>query len=69
MTIAARPVATVAAPLDAASADAPRVLHRPGHRILVQRGDREARAAGGGAWYTISEDGASVHLWEPADGD
>ncbi|ADI10341.1 hypothetical protein SBI_07221 [Streptomyces bingchenggensis BCW-1] len=25
-----------------------------------------ARAAGGGTWYTISEDGTSVHLWELA---
>ncbi|MGO4751911.1 hypothetical protein AB4212_25435, partial [Streptomyces sp. 2MCAF27] len=25
-----------------------------------------ARAAGDGTWYTISEDGTSVHLWELA---
>ncbi|MFG3706722.1 hypothetical protein ACGF7U_18595 [Micromonospora sp. NPDC047670] len=33
--------ATVAAPLDPASADAPQVLHWPGRRLLVQRGDTE----------------------------
>lgn len=37
----ARLVATVAAPLDLASADAPQVLHWPGRRLLVQRGDTE----------------------------
>ncbi|GAA1080273.1 hypothetical protein [Kitasatospora arboriphila] len=26
-----------------------------------------ARAAGDGTWYTVSEDGTSVHLWEPAE--
>ncbi|MFD7442328.1 hypothetical protein [Streptomyces sp. NPDC059909] len=41
MTVAARLVATVAAPLDPASADAPQVLHWPGRRLLVQRGDTE----------------------------
>ncbi|MEU6037593.1 hypothetical protein ABZ801_19500 [Actinomadura sp. NPDC047616] len=40
MTVA-RLVATVAAPLDPASADAPQVLHWPGRRLLVQRGDTE----------------------------
>ncbi|MFB7273594.1 hypothetical protein [Streptomyces sp. NPDC056244] len=40
MTVA-RLVATVAAPLDPASADAPHVLHWPGRRFLVQRGDAE----------------------------
>lgn len=39
--VAARLVATVAAPLDPASADAPQVLHWPGRRLLVQRGDTE----------------------------
>jgi hypothetical protein len=39
--IAARLVATAAAPLDSASADAPQVLHWPGRRLLVQRGDTE----------------------------
>jgi hypothetical protein len=34
-----RLVATVAAPLDPAAADAPQVLHWPGRRLLVQRGD------------------------------
>lgn len=38
---AARLLATVAAPLDPASADGPRVLHWPGRRLLVQRGDTE----------------------------
>ncbi|MFG3422776.1 hypothetical protein [Micromonospora sp. NPDC048063] len=38
---AAQLVATVAAPLDPASADAPQVLHWPGRRLLVQRGDTE----------------------------
>ncbi len=37
----ARLVATVVAPLDPASADAPQVLHRPGSRLLMQRGDTE----------------------------
>lgn len=53
MTIA-HPVATVAAPVDPASADAPQVLHWPGRSLLVQRGDTElvaldldAAAAGG----------------------
>ncbi|MGW1880998.1 hypothetical protein [Streptomyces sp. NPDC001970] len=41
MTVAARLVATVAAPLDPESADAPQVLHWPGRRLLVQRGDTE----------------------------
>lgn len=41
MTIAARLVTTVDAPLDPASAEAPQVLHRPGRRLLVQRGDTE----------------------------
>ncbi|GAA3473618.1 hypothetical protein [Nonomuraea roseola] len=40
MTVA-RLVATVAAPLDLAAADAPQVLHWPGRRLLVQRGDTE----------------------------
>ncbi len=50
----ARLVATVAAPLDPASADAPEVLHWPGRALLVQRGDAELvaldlrGAAGGG---------------------
>ncbi|MFJ3337633.1 hypothetical protein [Streptomyces sp. NPDC086766] len=44
MTIAARLVSTVAAPLDPASAEAPRVLHWPGRRLLVQRGDTEVVA-------------------------
>ncbi|SCL44304.1 hypothetical protein GA0070606_0228 [Micromonospora citrea] len=38
---AARLVATAAAPLDPASADAPQVLHWPGRRLLVQRADTE----------------------------
>lgn len=38
---AARLLATAAAPLDPASADGPRVLHWPGRRLLVQRGDTE----------------------------
>jgi hypothetical protein len=37
----ARLVATVAASLDPASADPPQVLHWPGRRLLVQRGDTE----------------------------
>ncbi|MEV4446543.1 hypothetical protein [Streptomyces mirabilis] len=41
MTVAARLVTTLAAPLDPASADAPQVLHWPGRRLLVQRGDTE----------------------------
>ncbi|WP_309484432.1 hypothetical protein [Streptomyces himalayensis] len=41
MTVAARLVSTVAAPLDPASADAPQMLHSPGRRLLVQRGDTE----------------------------
>ncbi|MET7380595.1 hypothetical protein ABZT08_17540 [Streptomyces sp. NPDC005526] len=44
MTIPARLVKTVAAPLDPASADAPKVLQRPGRRLLVQRGDTEVVA-------------------------
>lgn len=39
--VAARLVATAAAPLDPASADAPQVLHWPGRRLLLQRGDTE----------------------------
>lgn len=38
---AARLVATIAAPLDPTSSDAPEVLHWPGRRLLVQRGDTE----------------------------
>ncbi|MGW5686586.1 hypothetical protein [Nonomuraea sp. NPDC003754] len=38
---AARLVATATGPLDPASADAPQVLHWPGRRLLVQRGDTE----------------------------
>ncbi|UYQ64384.1 hypothetical protein [Streptomyces peucetius] len=41
MTVTARLVATVAAPLRAATADAPEVAHPPGRRLLVQRGDDE----------------------------
>ncbi|MFF8027266.1 hypothetical protein ACFZDJ_40440 [Streptomyces sp. NPDC007896] len=41
MTVAARLVATLAAPRDPASAEAPRVPHWPGRRLLVQRGDTE----------------------------
>ncbi|GIF36641.1 hypothetical protein [Actinoplanes xinjiangensis] len=41
MARTARLVSTVAAPLDPSSADAPRVLHWPGRRLLVQRGDTE----------------------------
>ncbi|MFF1547993.1 hypothetical protein [Streptomyces sp. NPDC058291] len=41
MTIAARLVTTIAAPLDPASAEAPRVLHSSDRRILVQRDDIE----------------------------
>lgn len=37
----ARLVATVDAPLDPASADAPEVRHWPGRELLVQRGDAE----------------------------
>ncbi|MFJ8200164.1 hypothetical protein [Streptomyces sp. NPDC096152] len=44
MTIAARLVSTVTAPLDRASAEAPQVLHWPGRRLLVQRGDTEVVA-------------------------
>ncbi|MGE7434083.1 hypothetical protein [Kitasatospora sp. NPDC001175] len=44
MTIAARLVTTIAAPLDPASADAPQVLSWPGHRLLVQRGDTDVVA-------------------------
>ncbi|WP_089010004.1 hypothetical protein [Micromonospora viridifaciens] len=39
--IPARHLATVAAPLDPASADAPQVLHWPGRTLLVQRADTE----------------------------
>ncbi|WP_043488227.1 MULTISPECIES: hypothetical protein [Streptomyces] len=39
--VAARLAATAAAPLDPASADAPQVLHWPGRRLLLQRGDTE----------------------------
>lgn len=28
-----------------------------------------ARSAGDGAWYTVSKDRTSVHLWKPADGN
>ncbi|MGW1795480.1 hypothetical protein ACWCQN_05635 [Streptomyces sp. NPDC001984] len=38
---AAHHVATVAAPLDPASADTPQVLHLAGRQLLVQRGDME----------------------------
>ncbi|MFC3572799.1 hypothetical protein ACFOZ0_05800 [Streptomyces yaanensis] len=41
MTITARLVTAVAAPLDPTSAEAPQVLHWPGRRLLVQRGDTE----------------------------
>lgn len=41
MTIAARLVTTIPAPLPPESADAPQVLHWPGRRLLVQRGDTE----------------------------
>ncbi|HTJ37779.1 MAG TPA: hypothetical protein VL738_31485 [Dactylosporangium sp.] len=34
-------MATVTTPLDPASADAPQVLHWPGHSLLLQRGDTE----------------------------
>ncbi|MFF8944219.1 hypothetical protein ACF1A5_18510 [Streptomyces sp. NPDC014864] len=44
MTIAARLVDTVAAPLDPASAEVPQVLFRSGRRLLVQRGDSEVVA-------------------------
>lgn len=41
MTASARPVATLAAPLDPAEAWFPHVEHWPGRRLLVQRGDGE----------------------------
>ncbi|POX56309.1 hypothetical protein C3489_06210 [Streptomyces sp. Ru71] len=41
---AARLVATIAAPLDPRSADAPEVLHRAGRRLVVQRSDAELAA-------------------------
>ncbi|MGW4673926.1 hypothetical protein [Streptomyces sp. NPDC004324] len=41
MTIAARLVKAITAPLDPALADAPRVLHWPGRKLLVQRGDSQ----------------------------
>ncbi|MFF7680105.1 hypothetical protein [Actinacidiphila glaucinigra] len=41
MTVTARLVATLAAPFDPVSADAPHVVHWPGRRLLVQRGDFE----------------------------
>lgn len=44
MTVAARLLATIAAALDRASADAPQVLYWPGRRLLVQRGDTEVVA-------------------------
>lgn len=44
MTIAARLVASIAAPLDSTSAEAPQVLHWPDRRLLVQRGDTEVVA-------------------------
>ncbi|MEV7595901.1 hypothetical protein AB0O91_00755 [Kitasatospora sp. NPDC089797] len=44
MTIAARLVTTITAPLDPASADAPELLCRPGRTLLVQRGDAEVVA-------------------------
>ncbi|MEY7971481.1 hypothetical protein AB8O38_05710 [Saccharomonospora xinjiangensis] len=39
--ITASLLATVEAPLEPGSADAPQVLHGPGSRVLVQRGDTE----------------------------
>ncbi|WAL75115.1 hypothetical protein OU787_28500 [Kitasatospora sp. YST-16] len=44
VVVAARLVTTIAAPLDPASSEAPRVLHWPGRRLLVQRGDTEVVA-------------------------
>ncbi len=44
MTITARVVATITAPMGPASADPPRVLHWPGRRLLVQRDDTEVVA-------------------------
>ncbi|MEU7428915.1 hypothetical protein [Streptomyces sp. NPDC040750] len=44
MTVAARLVTTIAAPMDPASSEAPGVLHWPDHRLLVQRGDTEVVA-------------------------
>ncbi|ATW50512.1 hypothetical protein CGZ69_24175 [Streptomyces peucetius subsp. caesius ATCC 27952] len=41
MTVTARLLSTVVAPLEAVSADAPEVTHRPGRRLMVQRGDDE----------------------------
>lgn len=41
MSGSARLTATIAAPLGLSSADAPKVLHWPGRRLLVQRGDTE----------------------------
>lgn len=41
MTIAARLITTIAAPLDPASAEAPQVLCWPNRTLLVQRGDAE----------------------------
>lgn len=44
MTIAARLVTTMAAPMAPASSEAPQVLHGPNHRLLVQRDDTEVVA-------------------------
>ncbi|MEU9847938.1 hypothetical protein [Streptomyces sp. NPDC047985] len=49
--VAARPVITLAAPLDRRrdAADTPRLLRRPGKRLLVQRGDAELVVVDAGA--------------------
>ncbi|GAA2399337.1 hypothetical protein GCM10010420_27260 [Streptomyces glaucosporus] len=44
MSVTARLVASLEAPLDRAAADAPYVLRWPGRRLLVQQGDAEAVA-------------------------
>jgi hypothetical protein len=48
VTVAARLVATVAAPLDPASADAPEVVRRRGRTLLVQRGDEHVAVVDAG---------------------
>jgi hypothetical protein len=44
VTIAARLITTIAAPMDPSSSDAPQVLHWPNRRLLVQRDDTEVVA-------------------------
>ncbi|OAH13202.1 hypothetical protein STSP_35270 [Streptomyces jeddahensis] len=59
MAVAARLASTIAAPLDPASADAPLILHWPGRRLLVQRGDTEL------AVRDLDEGGTETHFPAP----